>query len=248
MDRGISPEPLEHVVEERIAVPVVQRHVGRRPHDDEHALAIDPEIVEHGRVRSEPVEVVLLLQPGIATHFRRTRAEAVEALLRDGLGNDDARRRAAAEPVLCRARTRSRRRTTTGLRASARPSAARARRARARCRTCCRARVAPQRAEPTCHRARLPGGARASVSRPDDLVLDAVEREELRRLCVLPRRHAHLVAAIAEKRRSAGGRTAPVASSRRRSRRARPDPSFSRIRFAYGHAPTRGVLRGRRAS
>ena len=98
---GSRPEPREHVVEERIAVPVVQRHLGRRPHDDEHALPLDPEIVQHGWVRSESVEVVLLLQPGIATHLGRTSSEAVEARLWDGVGNDDARRCATAEPVLC---------------------------------------------------------------------------------------------------------------------------------------------------
>ena len=126
-------------------MPVVQRHLGRRPHDDEHALPLDPEIVQHGWVRSESVEVVLLLQPGIATHLRTHE-------LRGGRGAIVGWRRERRRASLCdsraravSARTRSRRRTTTGLRANARPSAARARHARARCRTFARARSAAER-------------------------------------------------------------------------------------------------------
>ena len=174
MDSRIGAEPLEHLVEERITVPVVERHLGWRPHDDEHALPLDPEIVQHAWVRNESVEVVLLLQPGIATHLRRTSPEAIEARLWDGVGNDDARRCATAEPVLCprelvvegvrrrdSERTRDHRQLVRGMRERDVESLP--------------ARVAPQSAEPTCHRASLAHGARAAVSRPYDLVLDPVE-------------------------------------------------------------------------
>src|SRR5437762_12669304 len=57
-------------------------------------------------------------------------------------------------------------------------------------------RVGTQRTDTTCHCPSLAPGARASVSRPYDLVLDAVQLEELERLRVVPRRHLDLLPAL----------------------------------------------------
>ena len=126
-------------------MPVVERDVGRRPDDDEHAAAIEPELVEdrRGRARSRGGSTPPS-GPGSGAPSR-ARAEAVEPLLRDRLGNDDARRRAAAEPVLGARELVVERVRRTGCRATARPSAARARRARARRRIRGRSRTAAAR-------------------------------------------------------------------------------------------------------
>ena len=42
LDAGIAAEPLEHVGEERVAVAVVERDLGRRADDDEHAAGSSP--------------------------------------------------------------------------------------------------------------------------------------------------------------------------------------------------------------
>ena len=39
----VASEPLEHVREERVAVAVVERDLGRRADDDEHAVVVEPE-------------------------------------------------------------------------------------------------------------------------------------------------------------------------------------------------------------
>ena len=96
----VAPESLEDVREQRVRLAVVQRHVRRCPHDDDRAVAIDAELVEDARVGREPVEVVLLLETGVAPHFRRPCAEPVEPVLWDRLGDDDAARGAAPEAVL----------------------------------------------------------------------------------------------------------------------------------------------------
>ena len=135
MDRGVATEPLEHLSEQRIRLPVVQRHVGRRPHDRHDARAIEAELVHDTGLRGKPMEVVLLLQTRVAAHLGRARTEAVETLLRDHLRNDDAPAPHDSRSRAGRVRTRSRRRTTKGSPANERSSAARARRARARGRT-----------------------------------------------------------------------------------------------------------------
>ncbi len=59
-----------------------------------------PECARHGRVGLEVGEVVLLLEAGVLLQLRRDRVVTGEPLGRDRLGDDDARRRAAAELVL----------------------------------------------------------------------------------------------------------------------------------------------------
>jgi hypothetical protein len=59
-------QEVERLREEWIRMPVVERDVRRGPKDDEHAVAVDTQSLEHRRVRLEVGEVVLLLQPGIA--------------------------------------------------------------------------------------------------------------------------------------------------------------------------------------
>ena len=100
VDVSSATQPLEHVGEQRVSVPVVQGHIGRRADDDENPLAIEPEFVEDGAVGLEARELVLLLEPRVAAHLRSRRAEAVESILRDRIGDDHAASRAAAEPVL----------------------------------------------------------------------------------------------------------------------------------------------------
>jgi hypothetical protein len=46
----------------------------------------------------------------------------------------------------------------------------------------------------------LPASACAAVPRPDDLVLDPMQRKELGRLGVLPRRHLDVVSPFAQER------------------------------------------------
>ena len=88
------------VCEEDVAVPVVERHVGRRADDDEHPLAVDSERVQHGLVRLEAGEVVLLLEAGVPANLPGVGAEPVEPILRDRVGHDHPGCRAAAERVL----------------------------------------------------------------------------------------------------------------------------------------------------
>ena len=63
----VAAEPLEHVGEERVAVAVVERDLGRRADDDQALLR---PARRHGR-RLEVGEVVLLLQAGVAAKLRR---------------------------------------------------------------------------------------------------------------------------------------------------------------------------------
>jgi hypothetical protein len=86
---GVGAESLEHVGEEGIPVPVVQRHLGWRADDGDHATRLDPERPRHGGVGLEAPEVVLLLQPWIAAGLGCEGAEAVETLLRDRRRHDD---------------------------------------------------------------------------------------------------------------------------------------------------------------
>ena len=103
---GSRPSRSQHVREERVPVPVVERDVGRRADDDEHAVAVEPELVEHGGVGLEAREVVLLLQPRVAAHLRGARAEPVEAR---PAGSRPERRRggAARQPSPCWTRANS---------------------------------------------------------------------------------------------------------------------------------------------
>ena len=55
LHRGIGAEPLEHVREERVPVAVVERDLGWRAHDGEHAAqfgvgSVEAELVEHRAV------------------------------------------------------------------------------------------------------------------------------------------------------------------------------------------------------
>jgi len=64
-------EVLEGLREERVRVPVVERHVGRRAQDDEHARRVDAEAAEQRAVGLEVGEVVLLLQARVLLQLRR---------------------------------------------------------------------------------------------------------------------------------------------------------------------------------
>jgi hypothetical protein len=81
-------------------VAVVERDVGRRAQNDEHTPGIDRERLEHTPVRLEVRQEVLLLQAAVLQELRRPGAVAREPLRRDGFGDDDLRRRAAAELML----------------------------------------------------------------------------------------------------------------------------------------------------
>ena len=199
VDSRVAPEPLENVSEERVRLAVVQRDVRRSSHDDDGALAIQPELIEDSRVGRESVEVVLLLQARVAANLRGACTEAVEAVLGDRLRDDDTPRRPAAEAVLDARelvvegvrgrdpeRTSDHRQLVRGVREREVELAA----------PC----VAAERVQPTGHRTRLPECSGASVPWPDDVVLDAVQREKLRRLRVFPRREGYIVPALAQQR------------------------------------------------
>ncbi len=174
---------------------VVERDVRRRPHDDEHARPVDAEGRRHGRVGLEAGEVVLLLQAGVAPHLRGPGAERPQALAGDRVGDDDARRRPAAEPVLDARelvvervgggdaeRPRGQRQLVRGVRErDVEPPSAR---------------PAPQVAEPLGHRDRLAQRVGPAVRRADDVVVDTSRGEQLERLRVVPRGHLDLGAAL----------------------------------------------------
>src|SRR6187402_3538015 len=100
MDVRVVAEALEDVREHRIRLAVVQGHVWRGPNDDDRALAIEAELVDDARVGLEPREVVLLLEAGIAAHLALACSEAIESVLWNRVGDNDAACRAAAEAVL----------------------------------------------------------------------------------------------------------------------------------------------------
>ena len=56
----MASEKVEHLGEERVGLAVIEGDVGRRPDDDDHAVAVGV-LVRHGRVGLEVGEVVLLL-------------------------------------------------------------------------------------------------------------------------------------------------------------------------------------------
>ena len=191
----VAAEPLEHLGEERVFVPVVERDVGRGPHDDEHAGRVDP--VEHLPVGLEVGEVVLLLESWVPDELRRRRPEALQALRRHGVRKDHARRGAEAELVL------QRRELVVVRRRAGDPEAARGehhlvRAVREREVEAAALREAAQRRQPAGHRPGLADHAAAPVRRADDPMLDPVPLQQLERLRELSRRHLDLVPVLGE--------------------------------------------------
>ena len=193
------PSRSRTLAEERVPVQVVERHVGRRTHDDEDPGAVDPERVEDAGVGHEAVEVVLLLQTGVAHDLARPGTQSGEPVLRDHVGDDHPRRRAAAEPVLCagelvvervRGRDPQRPRREGQL----------VRRVRERHVEALAARERPQCLQSSRHGAHLRGPRRAGMRRADDRVRQPGVLEELERLREVARRDRHLVAALLEQR------------------------------------------------
>ncbi len=166
------PSRSEHVAEQRVAVAVVQRHVGWRSDDDEHPLGVEPERIQHGGVGLEARQRVLLLQARVAAHLRsdsRRVRRVAPAGSRRGRSRDEppvSRARAG------RARTRSRTRTTEGMpreRATSGSSCDAWDSARSKSRPFANPRSAwsrPAIARP------LPIGAGPAMARSDDVVLD----------------------------------------------------------------------------
>ena len=200
------------------------------------------------RSGSKPASVVLLLQARVAAHFR-SRARRGRSSRSCGIasGTIDAPSRAAAEPVL-HPRELVVERVGRGDAERARDEWQLVRGVRKRDVEVATLREPSQRAETAGRRPSLADDAGSAMAGSDDLVRDPVQLEELDRLRVLPRRHVDVVPALVEERDQSGGRTAPAASWRCRSRRARAVTlAVSRISFAYGHASARRFLRRRRA-
>jgi hypothetical protein len=203
-------------------VAVVQRHLGRRPHDDEHALTIEPEGVQNGDIGLESVQVVLLLEPWVRTDLGPSRRQALEAISRDRVRDDDPGCGAAAEAVLHRRELvveRVRRANPQGTgdegqlvrsvrECEVEPS---------------RARVGAERAQAAGQRTRLAHPAGAAVRGPDGLVLDSVQAEKLQGLCVLAGSHVDRVPAFAKQ-----GEQRPKERDLRRVRDVDPDPHAAR--------------------
>src|SRR5262249_61791689 len=84
----VGTEEVERLWEERVRVPVVERHVRRRTQDDKDTAGVDAEPVEHSWVGLEVREVVLLLEARVALQLWRPHAEPRQPLrrarLRDG--------------------------------------------------------------------------------------------------------------------------------------------------------------------
>ena len=240
---------------------VVERDLGRRADDGEHARR------RRGRARRAPAvgrearEVVLLLQPGVAAHLRGRRAQPVEPR---PAGSPRERRRGsppASRACAGRGRTRSRTHTPTARRASGRRAEARGRRGRARGRTRCgraHARSARRR-EPIARI--LPGAPGAAVRRADDLVRDRRPRRAARASgrsrAPRPGRRARAPRAADQRPEERHVRRvrhvdpdlhAPTVSCfviRRRAYLIDADPE---IRFAYGHTPACRILCRRRTA
>ena len=189
-------EMLERLREERVRVPVVERHVGRRPQDDEHARRVDAEPLEQRAVGLEVREVVLLLQARVLDELRRAHAVRPQPLGGDRVRHDDPRRRAAAELVL------QRRELVVERRRARDPEPPRGdrqlvRAVRERDVEVAASRPLPQRAEPVRHLPRLLQPRPAAVPPDHRVGLEAVQLEQLERLRVVARRDLDLVAAPA---------------------------------------------------
>ena len=100
--RGGCAQALEHAREEVVVEAVVERHLGRRAHDEDGAGAVEPQLIEDRRVGLEVGQVVLLLEALEAAQLG-ARAVAPQALDRDRLGHDHRARQAAVDLMLhCR--------------------------------------------------------------------------------------------------------------------------------------------------
>ena len=162
-------------------------------------LGSRPSPSESRRVGLEPREVVLLLHAWIATHLACSCAEPIEPLVWNRIGYDDTRRRPATEAVLdaCELVVEG-----VGRRDPERARRERelVRRVRQRELEAALSRPPAESGNPRGHRARLAPGTRAAVGRPDDLVPDPVQPEELDRLRVVSGGHVDVVPAALENR------------------------------------------------
>jgi hypothetical protein len=91
---------LEHLREERVGAAVVEGDVGRRPDDDERLLRIEREPLDHGPIRFEVGEVVLLLEPLVLPQLRGSDPIPRQSFRRDCVGHDDVGRRTESQLVL----------------------------------------------------------------------------------------------------------------------------------------------------
>ena len=198
MHRLLPAEVLEHLGEERIRAAVVERDVGRRADDDERSRGIELEALEHGAVRLEVGQVVLLLQPRVLQELRRLRAVLGQALRRNRVRHDDLRRRAAAELVLKPGELVVERRRAR----DAEPPRGHRQLVRAvgeRDVEVASLRPVAKRPQARCHRARL-AEPRAAAVLPDHLRLDPVQLQQLQRLGVVARGELDLRSSLAQQR------------------------------------------------
>ena len=79
---------LEDRVEPRVAVRVVESSLGRRAHRSRHAVGVETQRYEDGRVRSDVRQVELLLEALVANDLLRRRSESPQARLGKGRRND----------------------------------------------------------------------------------------------------------------------------------------------------------------
>ena len=76
MHTRVRAHALEHPREQGVGGTVVERDVGRGPEDDDHAVPVHSEPVQHARVGLEVGEVVLLLEARVLDELLRPDAVA----------------------------------------------------------------------------------------------------------------------------------------------------------------------------
>jgi len=91
---------LQNAGKQCVGLAVVERDVRRGAHHHDHLVAVEAELRDHGVIRLEVVQVVLLFQPRKLDHLRPAGAVTGKPLRRNRVRGHHARSQAAADVVL----------------------------------------------------------------------------------------------------------------------------------------------------